>query len=450
MIYLAIGVLGRRFEQRHCSADSSASYYAGVFRRLLIASLIAASVVLAGLPARARDNGGIDVVVVSGSLDGRLTDFVIGAIETSDAEVIVLQVDSAATLDGDIDALLGLVADAPIPVAAYAGPDPARVSGGALRLLAAAPIAGAAPGVLLGPAAPTRAGAPDDSDAIRATHPDLPEQLVTGSAFVADSFGGFLDLVEPSIGQFVVGLDGREVIVGGLPMVLATAVGEVEDGVIGVRPLGNVTFIEPGLVDATLRLGVGPEAAFFFLVIGLSLVAFEFYAAGPGVASGIAVACLLLGGYGVAVLPVRWWAVALVPVALLLYTVDFQRNDLGWKSVLGTGALLSAGLFFTDAAPQIVQTWWIILIIVLGTALWFGFALTTIVRSRFATQTIGRGHLVGRIGAADTAIAPDGTVMVDGARWQARSTRGSGIEAGDRVEVVAVEGIVLEVEPVGE
>ena len=140
----------------------------------------------------------------------------------------------------------------------------------------------------------------------------------------------------------------------------------------------------------------------------------------------------------------------LVPVALLLYTVDFQRNDLGWKSVLGTGALLSAGLFFTDAAPQIVQTWWIILIIVLGTALWFGFALTTIVRSRFATQTIGRGHLVGRIGAADTAIAPDGTVMVDGARWQARSTRGSGIEAGDRVEVVAVEGIVLEVEPVGE
>lgn len=421
----------------------------GVLRRLLIVSLVAVSAFLASLAARAQDDGGIDVVVVSGSLDGRLIDFVIKAIETSNAGVIVLQIDSAATLDGDIDVLLDLVADPPIPVAVYAGPDPATVSGGALRLLAVGSIAGAAPGVVLGPAAPTRAGASEDFDAIRAAHPDLPEQLISGSVSVADDFGGFLDLVEPSIGQFVVGLDGREVVVGGSLTVLATAVEEVEDGVIGVMPLGTVTFMEPGLVDAMLRLGVGPEAAFFFLMVGFSLVAFEFYAAGPGVAAAAAVLCLLLGGYGISVLPVRWWAVALVPAGLLLYTIDFQRNDLGWKSILGTGVLLSAGLFFTDAAPQMVQTWWIVLIIVLGTALWFGFVLTAIVRARFGTQTIGRDHLVGRIGAADTAIAPDGTVLVDGARWRARSARTSGIEAGDQVEVIAVEGIVLEVEPVG-
>ncbi len=419
-----------------------------MLRRFFISLVVAVSAFLVGLPAWAGGDDGIDVVVVAGSLDGRLTDFVIGAIESSDAQVVVLQIDSAATLDGDITGLLELVSDPPLPIAAYGGPDPARVSGGALRLLSSAQIAGAAPGVLLGPAAPTHAGAADDSDAIRAADPDLPELLVSGSVSVADDFDGFLDLVEPSIGQFVVGLDGREVVVAGSPVVLHTAVEEVVDGISGVRPSVNVRFIEPGLIDATIRLGVGPEAAFFFLVVGLSLAAFEFYAAGPGAAAAVAVVCLLLGGYGISVLPVRWWAVALVPFGLLLYTIDFQRNDLGWKSILGTGALLFAGLFFTDAAPQIVQTWWIVLIIVLGTALWFGFALTTIVRSRFATQTIGRDHLVGRIGAADTAITPDGTVVVDGARWRARSTRVSGIEAGDQVEVVAVEGIVLEVEPV--
>ena len=106
------------------------------------------------------------------------------------------------------------------------------------------------------------------------------------------------------------------------------------------------------------------------------------------------------------------------------------------------------GLFFTDAAPQMVQTWWIVLIVVLGTALWFGFAMTTIVRSRFSTQTIGRDHLIGRTGIADTAISPDGTVLLDGARWRARSTRVSGIEAGDGVAVVAVDGVVLEVDPI--
>jgi len=405
---------------------------------------------LAGASANAGSGGGIDVVVGSGSLDARLTDFVIGAIEGSDAQVVVLQVDSAATLDGNIDGLIDLAIGSSVPVAVYAGPDPARVSGGALRLLASAQIAGAAPGVVLGPASPTRAGAGNDSDAIRGAHPDLPEELLSGSVRVTHDFDGFLDLVEPSIGQFVVGLDGREVVMGGSQVVLNTAVEETTDGVTAVRPAASVRFIEPGLIDATLRLGIGPEAAFFFLVVGLSLVVFEFYAAGPGVAAVVAVSCLLLGGYGISVLPVRWWAVALIPIGLLLYTIEFQRNDLGWKSILGTAALLAGGLSFTDAAPQIVQTWWIVLIIVLGTALWFGFALTTIVRSRFSTQTIGRDHLVGRIGTADTRLAPDGTVVVEGARWQARSARMSGIESGDQVEVVAVEGVVLEVDPVGE
>lgn len=419
-------------------------------RRLLIPLLIVVSASLAANPARADgDGGGIDVVVVSGSLDGRLTDFVIDAIATSEARVVVLQIDSGATLNGDIETLLDLVADPPVPVAVYAGPDPATVSGGALRVLAAAPIAGAAPGVVLGPAAPTRAGRSDDSLTVSEAHPDLPDTLVSSSVSVEDDLGGFLDLVEPSIGQFVVALDGRDVTIDGEPRVLATAVEDVEDGVTRLAPLGEVTFIEPGLVDTTLRLGVGPEAAFFFLVVGLSLVVFEFYAAGPGAAAVVAVICLLLAGYGIAVLPVRLWAVALVPAGLALYTVDFQRNDLGWKSVLGTGALTAAGLFFTDAAPQMVQTWWIVVLVVIGTGLWFGFALTTVVRSRFATQTIGRGHLIGRKGTADTAISPDGTVLVEGARWRARSTRLSGIEAGDRVEVTAVEGTVLEVEPVG-
>lgn len=421
-----------------------------MLRRLTVTSVFAISAILAGLPALAHGDQGIDVVVVSGSLDGRLINFVIDAIEDSDAEVVILQIDSAATLNGDFDELLELVTDPPTPVAIYAGPDPARVSGGALRLLAAAPIAGAAPGVVLGPAVPTRAGASDDSNAIRNAHPDLPEQLVSGSASVVGDFDGFLDLVEPSIGQFVVGLHDREVMIDGAPVNLETAIAVIGDGVVNLRPSGKVTFIEPGLIDATLRLGIGPEAAFFFLMVGFSLVAFEFYAVGPGAAAAVGVVSLLLGGYGISVLPVRWWAVALIPVGLLLYTVDFQRNDLGWKSLLGTGALISAGLFFTDAAPQIVQTWWIVLIIVLGTAIWFGFALTTIVRSRFSTQTIGRDHLIGRMGTAETAIAPDGTVVVEGAKWQARSTRVSGIEAGDRVEVVAVEGVVLEVDPLSE
>ena len=419
-------------------------------RRLVFALVLVLSGLLGAAPASGGDAGGVDVVVVQGLLEGRMIDFVADAVEESDAAVVVIQLDSAATLAGDLESLLDLLADPPVPVAVWAGPDPARISGGAVRMLAAAPLRGGAPGVVLGPAAPTFAGDEPDADAIAGAHPGLPAGVVDAEVVIEDDLGGFLDLVVPSIGQFVVGLDGMEVTgPDGDAVTLETATEEVDDeGVARVVPSVPVTFVEPGIVDRTIRLGVTPEAAFFFVVAGLSLAAFEFYAVGPGLAAATAAGALLLGGYGLAVLPVRWWAVAFVPLGLLLYTIDFQRNDLGWKSLLGTAALAFGGLFLTDAAPQIVPSWWVVALVVLSAALWFGFALTTVVRARFSTQTIGRDHLVGRFGIADTAIAPDGVVTVEGARWAARSSRASGIESGDPIRVVAVEGVTLEVEPV--
>lgn len=421
------------------------TYHAVVLRRLLTPLLLVLLGLLMAGSAFAQAGGGVDVVVVDGALDGRMTDFLIGAIEGSDADVVVVQLDSAATLNGDVEGLLSAVAVAPMPVAVYAGPDPARVAGGAVLLLAAADVTGAAPGVIIGPVSPVRAGDDPDPAAIVEAHPDLPASIVDGSVEVSDDLDGFFDVVIPSIGQFVVGLDAIEVPGKGT---IETAVEEEVDGVTRVVPSVPITFVEPGLADRTIRLGATPEAAFFFIVAGFALAAFEFYAAGPGLAAAVAAICLLLGGYGVAVLPVRWWAVALVPVGLLLYTIDFQHNDLGWKSILGTAALLGGGLWFTDAAPQVQQTWWVVVLVVLVAALWFGFALTTVVRSRFSTQTIGRDHLIGRRGTAATAIEPEGVVIVDGARWRARSSRVSGIAAGDVVEVSAVEGILLDVEPV--
>lgn len=416
-------------------------------RRLILPLLFTLFGVALAVPAAAGGDTGVDVVVVDGFLDGRMADFVIGSIEDSDAQVIVVQLDSAATLDGDIDALVAAVEAAPMPIAVYAGPDPARVSGGAIRLLAAADIAGAAPRVVLGPASPTKAGAAPDDAAIAAAHPDLPSEVIGGSVVVDGDLDGFLAFVTPSIGQFVVGLDGFVVLHDDARVVIETAVEEDVDGVTRIVPSVPVTFVEPGIIDRTIRLGATPEAAFFFLVAGFALAAFEFYAVGPGMAAATAAVLLLLGGYGVAILPVRWWAVALVPAGLLLYAIDFQRNDLGWKSILGTGTLVAGGLWFTDAAPQIEQSWWVVVLVVLFAALWFGFALTTVVRARFSTQTIGRDHLVGLTGTAATSIEPEGLVLVDGARWRARSSRASGISDGDPIRVTAVEGIVLEVEP---
>jgi membrane-bound serine protease (ClpP class) len=341
--------------------------------------------------------------------------------------------------------LVSLVSDPPIPLAVWVGPHPASAYGTAAAMVSAAPIRGAAPGVSIGWASPSVAGGPDDREVVAVLAPDLPAEAYDGRITVGqDPVPGLIDVVQPALGQFIVALDGMSVVVRGVEVTLATAQRASGDGVSPVP----VRFIEPGLIDRTLRLAVSPEAAFFFLVLGLALAVFEFYAAGPGLAAAVAALCLLLAGYGVAVLPVWWPAIGAVLAGIWLYVVEFQRNDLGWKSLLGTVLLALGGLRFVDGAPQMTTTWWVVVLVVVGAALFFGFALATVVRARFSTETIGREHLVGRLGTAAGSIAPDGIVIVDGAEWRARSTRASGIAAGDAVRVSAVTGIVLEVERV--
>ena len=69
------------------------------------------------------------------------------------------------------------------------------------------------------------------------------------------------------------------------------------------------------------------------------------------------------------------------------------------------------------------------------------------VRSRFSTPTVGREGMIGELGAAEVDVDPDGVVRVRGALWRARTNRATPIPAGDPVRVAAVEGLVLEVEP---
>ena len=74
--------------------------------------------------------------------------------------------------------------------------------------------------------------------------------------------------------------------------------------------------------------------------------------------------------------------------------------------------------------------------------------MPAMVRIRFSTPTIGREWMVGEVGTALGAVAPDGVVSVRDAPWRARTSRVTPIEAGQEVRVVSIAGLVLEVEPV--
>jgi membrane-bound serine protease (ClpP class) len=69
------------------------------------------------------------------------------------------------------------------------------------------------------------------------------------------------------------------------------------------------------------------------------------------------------------------------------------------------------------------------------------------VRARFSTPTVGRQSMIGETGVALAGIAPEGVVQVRGAPWRARTNRATPIAEGDRVRVIAIDGLLLEVEP---
>jgi membrane-bound serine protease (ClpP class) len=93
------------------------------------------------------------------------------------------------------------------------------------------------------------------------------------------------------------------------------------------------------------------------------------------------------------------------------------------------------------------MSWVTLLVAAVGVALAYLSGMPAMVRTRFSTPTIGREWMLGEEGRAITAVAPDGVVQVRGAPWRAFTNRATPIEELDRIRVVGIEGLVLEVEP---
>ena len=439
-----------------------------MIRLLFIAGALTASLIAMAMPGFAQgDELPVVVIDLRKPMDQRLMDFVVDTLASTDAHLFVIQVDSPGISSGTPGPMYEAIQSASAPVVVWVGDRPAVAFGGAASLLNVADIGAAAPGTEIGYLAPTVAGDHDVSIPYRPSHHEDDardssdgeaspnsdgeaslDALRDTTVVVEDPIPGYVDVVVPTIGQLIVGLDGTTVTRGdgdsATSFVLDTAdVDTTVDGQEVTVPSRRTQFLKPPLWDRFLRLASSPEAAFFFLVVAIAAATFEFYAAGPGITAAIAVIAFVLSGYGMATLPMSWPSAAATVVGLLLYTWDFQRNRLGWRSIVGTLLLVVGGLTFTDARPQFAPSWWIVLVVVAGVTLFYAAALTTIVRSRFSTRTIGRDQLIGRAGVAANDLEPDGIVVVDGARWRARSHREAGIESGDGITVEGIDGLVL-------
>ncbi|MGI9584335.1 MAG: NfeD family protein [Acidimicrobiia bacterium] len=395
------------------------------------------------------------VVEVGGPMDELLIDSVVDAITAPNVHMFVLKIDSPGVSSGDLSPLFEAVDAAAAPVIAWIGPNPAVAYGGSAFLANHADIRSAAPGAWVGyldPAVhrgeevPPSIRTDDDPAAVAISVEALEYETLRMGAEVVE-VPGFVDRLDPALGQLIASLDGVVVERGDTTFTLSTAETQVIDGqevIVQTRP---VRFVGPGLLDRFLRLAATPGAAFLFLVFGMAFAVFEFYAAGTGLMASVAGLSFILSGYGLATLPMRWPSVAVAIAGMVVLVWGFVQNRVDWRAVLGSLMLLGAGLTYTTTGPQYPPSTVMVVAATASAVVFVWYALTTVVRSRFATPTVGRDELIGRSCVAVSNLDPTGVVLVDGARWRATADRGIEISAGAAANIVGITGLVLEVDP---
>ena len=192
-----------------------------------------------------------------------------------------------------------------------------------------------------------------------------------------------------------------------------------------------------------------PPVAYLLFAIGLALLVFEFFTAGIGIAGVVGAICALLGTYGLASLPVRGWAVALIILALLAFAVDVQVGvPRFWTGVgLVMFVVASFALYRPIDGSNMRMSWITLVSGIAMMALAFIVGMPSMVRTRFATPTIGREWLIGTEGVAVSDVNPEGIVNVHDAQWRARTNRSTPITSGSSFRVAAIDGVTLEIEP---
>jgi membrane-bound serine protease (ClpP class) len=424
-------------------------------RRLAIALLSASAALaaLGGQPAGAQERPGpVDVLQVSGLFDPIVVAAIDDAIErssTDGAQALVLQVNTrgAVVPDDDIEALMERIAAAPLPVAIWVGPSSARLYGTPAQLLAVADVSGMAPGARVG-----HTGAPLRPNGEPVSFGEATTVLRSGSLGLSDSRR--LDVFDqritdegiPTISSMVNALDGYEE--GGV--VLETSEDEVlDDANVRRETTTVVRFSKLGLVDQLFHTVNSPAVTYLLLLIGLSLLVFEFYTAGIGIAGVVGAVCVALACVGLATLPARGWAVALILGAMVAFAVDVQVGVPRFWTGVGVVLTILGSLWLFEPLPGVTlrPSWITLLAGIGGTVLAFVVGMPSMVRTRFATPTIGREWMIGSLGEVVEAVDPDGVVSVRSAKWRARTNRATPVAAGEQVRVVGIDGVTLEVEP---
>ncbi|HEY6406685.1 MAG TPA: NfeD family protein, partial [Ktedonobacteraceae bacterium] len=273
---------------------------------------------------------------------------------------------------------------------------------------------------------------------------ELATKMVTQAASYDDvtAFNNHVvDLRATSLGNLLNQVDGRTAKLATDTVTLHTA---------GLR----VQMLEPGPYDYFYSYLLDPNVIFLLFIVAMIGIYLEISHPGaivPGVAGGISMVLFL---FAIGSISPNWAGLAFMVLAFVLLVLDLRLPAHG---VLTIGAIISlifgSLLFFNSGGPYDgAQVNPIVVYCMAGLIGLISFALVAlVVRVQRRPVTTGLEGMIGARAIALTPLLPEGRgrVRYGGEDWSAViDDPTASADAGSDVQVVAVEGLLLHVQPV--
>ncbi|MDW8227400.1 MAG: nodulation protein NfeD [Anaerolineales bacterium] len=383
--------------------------------------------------------------------------------ERRGAEVVILQLDTPGGSISSLQEMISSIRNSRVPVVVYVAPRGAWAASAGALLTLAGHASAMAPETAIGAASPVGGEGEDLGETMSAkvrnqmkamisplvAHRPQPAQemamkMIDEAEAVSSDEAlkmGLIDFIAEDVPTLLQQLDGFVVQMPTGPRALKTQ---------GL-PVEQINF---SLIEQILQILVNPNVVLILLGLGVQAILIELSSPGGWVAGFLGVVCLALAAYGLGFLSVNWFGLIFLGIAFVLFILDIKAGASGGLTAAGIGSFIVGALvlFNSPGTPEF-QRVSIPLVVFLALAIGATFALIVGFAWR-AQKTPIRTGIEGLIGAQGVVISdlhPVGQVQAAGELWTAEIAPGSdAIRKGERVEVVAVHGLRLQVKKVQE
>jgi len=420
---------------------------------IILAILWVTAFVSSGVNAGSTD---IEVLSVDGTIVPVVNDYLdrgISQAEANESIACIIELNTPGGLLNTTEDIVQRILNAEVPIVVYVSPSGSWAASAGTFITIAAHVAVMAPGTSMGAAHPVTVGEemPEEvskkvteySSAwirsiaeMRGRDVEQAELAVSESkSFTASEAlaANLIDFQADDLESVIRQLNGRKVtLASGREVIIDTS-----DHALGRNEMNPA--------ERFLHVISDPNIAYILLSLATIGLITEISNPGlifPGVVGGL---CLFMAFYSLGVLNAYWAGLLLILLAFGLFVAEVFTPTFGILTAGGIVSLIIGSLvLFSNSSPAMQVNRGLIVVVTILIAACIAFIVGAVVRGQRRRIETGAEGLIGRVAIAKTALAPKGTVLVDGELWKAEADDGK-IEPGEEVTITKVEGLKLSV-----